>query len=201
MCHYRWVNGQSAQARELGLQARALADSLDEFSLTITVNYYLGLACLSAGDYPGAETYLKENVALLEGDLIHERFGVAGYPAGMSRTYLAWALREGVQMARDINHTWSVVTASWGLATLYIVKGETREALEILEHALSLAREMSLGALTPGVKGSLGYALAVSGRVSEGLAMVQEAIEDAEASGRLAFHALLVTYAGEMSNG
>jgi class 3 adenylate cyclase/tetratricopeptide (TPR) repeat protein len=210
MCHYRWVNGQSAQARELGLQARALADSLDEFSLTITVNYYLGLACLSAGDYPGAETYLKENVALLEGDLIHERFGVAGYPAGMSRTYLAWALaeqgafdegvacgREGVQMARDINHTWSVVTASWGLATLYIVKGETREALEILEHALSLAREMSLGALTPGVKGSLGYALAVSGRVSEGLAMVQEAIEDAEASGRLAFHALLVTYAGE----
>jgi class 3 adenylate cyclase/tetratricopeptide (TPR) repeat protein len=211
MCHYRWVTGQSAQARELGQRARALAESLDDFSLTITANYYLGLACLSAGDYSGAQTYLQENVALLEGDLVRERFGVAGYPAAMSRTYLAWALaeqgafddglvcgREGVQMARKIGHTWSLVTASWGLASLHIVKGEAREALAILEHALSLSHEMSLGALTPGVKGSLGYALAVSGRVSDGLAMVQEAIETAESAGRLAFHALLVTYAGEV---
>ena len=210
MCHYRWVSGQSAQARELGLRARAMAESLDDFSLTITVNYYLGLACLSAGDYPGAETYLRENVALLQGDLVRERFGVAGYPAAMSRTYLAWALaergafdegiacgREGVKMARETDHTWSLVTASWGLASLHIIKGEAHEAIEILEHALSLSREMSLGALTPGVKGSLGYALVVSGRVSDGLSLLEEAMESAEASGRLAFHALLVTYAGE----
>ena len=210
MCHYRWVSGQSAQARELGLRARALAESLDDFSLTITVNYYLGLACLSAGDFSGSVTYLRENVALLQGDLARERFGVAGYPAAMSRTYLAWALaergdfdegvacgREGVQMAREINHAWSLVTAMWGLASLHIVKGEAREALEILENALSLSREMSLGALIPGVKGSLGYALAVSGRVSEGFSLLEEAIEAAEVSGRLVFHALLVNYAGE----
>ena len=54
---------------------RALATSLDDFSLTITANYYLGLACLSAGDYAGAETYLRENVTLIEGDLVRERFG------------------------------------------------------------------------------------------------------------------------------
>ena len=210
MCHYRWVTGRSAQARELGMHARALAESLDDFPLTITANYYLGLACLSAGDYAGARIRLQENVELLQGDLVRERFGVAGYPAAMSRTYLAWALaeqgefdeglacgREGVQMAQDIGHTWSLATASWGLASLHIVKGEAREALVILEHALSLSREMSLGALTPGVTGSLGYALAVSGRVADGLAMVQEAIEAAEASGRLAFHGLLVTYASE----
>jgi tetratricopeptide (TPR) repeat protein len=210
MCHYRWLTGQSARARELGHHARALAESLDDFALTITTNYYLGLANLSAGDYPGARTCLQENVALLEGDLIHERFGVAGYPAAMSRTYLAWALaeqgafdeglalgREGVQMARDTGHTWSLVTASWGLASLHIVKGETREALAILEHALSLSSEMSLGALTPGVKGSLGYALALSGRAADGLALVEDAIESAESAGRLAFHALLVVYAGE----
>jgi class 3 adenylate cyclase/tetratricopeptide (TPR) repeat protein/ribosomal protein L40E len=211
MCHYRWVSGQSAEARQLGLRARALAESLDDFSLTITVNYYLGLACLSAGDYPGAERQLRENVTLLKDDLIHERFGVAGYPAAMSRTYLAWVLaergafdegiaygREGFQMARECNHTWSLVTASWGLASLHIIKGEARDALEILEHALSLSREMSLGALTPGVKGSLGYAYAISGRVSEGLSLLQEAIEAAESSERLALHALLVAYAGDV---
>ncbi len=211
MCHYRWVTGQSAEAHDLGHRARSIAETLGHFSLTVTVNYYLGLACLSTGDYQGAEVFLRQNVELLQGDLIRERCGVAGFPAAMSRSYLAWALaergsfdegmvngQEGVRMAKELDHTWSFVTASWGLASLYTTNGEPERALEILEHALALSREWSLGALTPGVMGSLGYAYAMSGRVCDGLAMLEEALRAAEGSGRLAFHSLLVVYLGEV---
>jgi len=211
MCHYRWVTGQSAKARDLGHRARSMAETLSHFPLTVTVNYYLGLACLSTGDYQGAKTFLHENIESLQGDRIRERFGVAGFPAAMSRSYLAWALaergefdegivngQEGVRIAKELDHTWSFVTASWGLASLYNAKGEPGRALDILEHALALSREWSLAALTPGVMGSLGYAYAMSGHVSDGLSMLQEALEAAEVSGRLAFHSLLVVHMGEV---
>jgi tetratricopeptide (TPR) repeat protein len=211
MCHYRWVTGQSAKARDLGHRARSMAETLSHFPLTVTVNYYLGLACLSTGDYQGATTFLHENIESLQGGLIRERFGVAGFPAAMSRSYLAWALaergefdegivngQEGMRMAKELDHTWSFVTASWGLASLYTTKGELGRTLDILEHALALSREWSLAALTPGVMGSLGYAYAMSGRVSDGLSMLEEALEAAETSGRLAFHSLLVVHMGEV---
>ncbi len=211
MCHYRWVTGQSAQACDLGRRARSMAETLGDVSLTVTANYYLGLACLSAGDYQGAEVFLRENVGLLRGDLARKRLGVAGFPAAMSRSYLAWALaergefdegivngQEAVLMAKELEHAWSFVTAAWGLASLYTIKGEPERALEILERALALSREWYLAALTPGVMGSLGYAQAMSGRLSDGLSMLAEAVAAAEASGRLAFHSVLVVYQGEV---
>ncbi len=211
MCHYSWVTGQSAKACDLGRRARAMAGALGHLPLTVTVNYYLGLACLSAGHYRGAEDFLRENIELLQGDLTRERFGVAGFPAAMSRTYMAWALAErgefdegavngkkGLQIAEELDHTWSFVTASWGLASLDINKGELKPALDLLERALPLSREWHLTALTPGVQGSLGYAYAMSGRVSDGLSMLQEALAATEASRRFAFHSLLLVYLGEV---
>jgi tetratricopeptide (TPR) repeat protein len=210
MCHYRWVTGQSAKAYELGDRARSMEEPLKHFPLRVTVNYYLGLACLSVGDYLRAEKLLRENVDSLQGDRIRERFGVAGYPAAMSRTYLAWALaergefddgmangRKGVQLAEELGHAWSLVTASWGYASVYIVKGEPERALELLDRALGLSREWYLAALIPGVMGSLGYAKAMTGEISDGLSMLQDATRAAEESERLAFHSLLVVYLGE----
>jgi tetratricopeptide (TPR) repeat protein len=210
MCHYRWVTGQSAKAFELGKRARSMQEPLKHFPLRVTANYYLGLACLSVGNYSASEKYLRENVDSIQDDQIRERFGVAGFPAAMSRTYLAWALaergefdegitmgRQGVQMADELGHAWSLVTASWGYASVFITKGEAERALELLERALILSREWHLAALTPGVMGSLGYAKALSGKVSDGLPMLDDACKAAEQSGRLALHTLLVVHLGE----
>ena len=209
-CHYYWVTGQSARAYELGKRAHSMQEPLKHFPLRVTANYYLGLACLSVGDYSGAEKLLGENVDSIPDGQIRERFGVAGFPAAMSRTYLAWALaqrgefdqgivngRKGVRLAEEIGHAWSLVTASWGYATVYITEGEPEPALDLLDRALALSRDWYLAALTPGVMGSLGYAKAMLGQTAEGLSMLQEATRVAEASGRLAFHSLLLVYLGE----
>lgn len=211
MCHYRWLTGQSAKAYELGNRARSMEEPLKHFPLRVTANYYLGLACLSVGDYSGAVRFLRENVDSLQGDRIRERFGVAGFPAAMSRTYLAWALaergefdegiaqgRRGVQLAEELGHAWSLATASWGYASVYVVKGEPERAVELLERALALSREWYLAALTPGVMGSLGYAKAMTGEVSDGLSMLQDATRTAEESERFALHSLLVMYLSEV---
>ena len=210
MCHYLWVTGQSVKACELGHRAHSVAEPLGDFALNVTVNYYLGLACLSVGDYTGAIKYLRRNVESLQEQQSFERFGVAGFPAAMSRTYLAWALaergefseavdigRQGVQLAEELGHAWSLVTASWGFASVFITRGEPERAVELLDRALSLAQEWYLAALIPAVMGSLGYAKIMSGQITDGLSMLQEATKSAEESGRLALHSLLLVYLGD----
>lgn len=210
-CHYFWIVGRSAKAYEQGYSAVSMANSVSHFPLTVTINYYLGLCCLSVGEYTGAIKFFHNNVESLEDDATRERYGVAGYPAAMSATYMAWALSEcgrfseglrygqdGVSLAKEINHAWTLVTASWGLASLYINRRDSHAAINLLEQALPLSKEWHLDALTPGVKGSLGFAYAISGRLEEGLQMLEEAVKDIEASGRLAFHTLFNVYLGEV---
>jgi hypothetical protein len=48
--------------------------------------FFLGSACHGLGDYRRAVDCFRRNVASLEGDLIHERFGMTGLPAVMSRS-------------------------------------------------------------------------------------------------------------------
>ena len=129
----------------------------------------------------------------------------------MSATYMAWTLSEcgrfneglrygqdGVLLAKEINHAWTFATASWGLASLYINRRDSHAAINLLEPAFPLSKEWHFDALTPGIKGSLGFAYAISGRLEEGLQMLKGAVKDIEASGRLAFHTLFNVYLGEV---
>ena len=210
-CHYFWIVGQSAKAYGQGHSAVSVAASSSNFPLNVTINYYLGLACLSVGKYTEAIKCFRDNAESLKDDAIRERYGVAGYPAAMSASYMAWALSEcgrfseglrfgqnGVLLAKEINHAWTLATASWGLASLYINRRDSHAAINLLEQALPLAKEWYLDALTPGIQGSLGFAYAISGRLEEGLQMLKEAVKDIEASGRLAFHTLFNVYLGEV---
>ena len=210
-CHYFWVMGQSAEAHQQGYSAESMANKISHFPLTVTVNYYRGLACLSVGEYANAASFFRNNIESMKGSATRERYGVAGYPAAMSGTYMAWALAEcgsfsdgirygqdGVLLAKELNHAWTLVTASWGLASLYITKRDVEAAINLLEHVLPLSYKWHLDALTPGVKGSLGFAYALSDRLADGLSMLEEAVNDIEASGRLAFHTLLNIYLGEV---
>ncbi|MDJ0957609.1 MAG: adenylate/guanylate cyclase domain-containing protein [Arenicellales bacterium] len=210
-CHYFWIVGQSKKAFEQGRSADSVKTSVSNFSLNVTINYYLGLACLSVGEYTDAIDFFRNNVESLEDEAPRERYGVAGFPAAMSATYMAWALSEcgrfneglrygqnGVLLAKEINHAWTLVTAFWGLASLHINRRDAHAAINLLEQAVPLSREWNLEALTPGIKGSLGFAYAISGRLEEGLQMLKETVKDIEASGRLAFHTLLNVYLGEV---
>src|SRR6266511_4533803 len=80
-------------------------------------------------------------------------FGLTALPAVLSRAYLAWCLaelgafaegittgEEGVQMAKTVNHPYSLLVAAGGVGMLYFRKGALHQAIAMLEGGLELCR-------------------------------------------------------------
>jgi tetratricopeptide (TPR) repeat protein len=175
------------------------------------VNLYVGAACLAAGEIRQAEGHLESTVRLLEGDLVRERFGLHGFPAAIARSYLAWALaergdfdqaivrgQEGMDIADATHHAYSQAYVCWGLALPHVVRGDLTEAARVLERATSLCREWNLPLIGSLVSGLLGLARARSGRVADGVALLEEAVATHEHTfGNGVWHSLNVNWLGE----
>ena len=173
-------------------------------------NYYAGAACFASTDYAQAEVYLRRAVPSFAGALGRERFGLAGYPAVMSRWLLASCLaergsfgeglacaQEGLRIAEEVRHPYSLILASWGVALALTLQGEFDRASAQLAHALALCRDWSVAALTPVTAGFLAYVHALSGRIAEGLSSLQQAKKDLESSGLALYDSRLTLWLGE----
>ncbi|HXJ77208.1 MAG TPA: AAA family ATPase [Candidatus Methylomirabilis sp.] len=203
MSQHLWVTGHPTEARAFGQSAVASATRVGDFALTAAANYHLGLACHGSGDYRPAESCFRMVVQLLEGELCRERCGLEGFPALLSRGYLAWTLaelgqfsegivqgQEGIRIAQTVDQPFSLTMAYRGLGSLYCVQGDFDHAIPVLERGLALSRESNMTLLSPTVMGWLGYAYAMSGRRAEGLSSLHEAVAGIESMGIGAFHAL-----------
>jgi class 3 adenylate cyclase/tetratricopeptide (TPR) repeat protein len=186
MCLDLWLAGHARDARECGKRADSLAEAVGDFPLRVFANYYLSIVSLASGDYQRAETLCRRNVESLTGDLSRERFGTIGFPAVSARAWLTWLLAdrglfdeaithglEGVRLAEALEHAWSLVLVCWGLGYAHGVKGELSEASRVLEQALALCERWSFTYLSPGVTATLGHVYALSGRIPEGLALLE----------------------------
>src|SRR5262249_46529768 len=132
------------------------------------------------------------------------------FPAVMSRAYVAFSLaqrgefdegiahgRDGIRIGEEIDHPYSLIIACWGLASLYGIKGEFGHAARLLERALALSRDWHLTILAPRVTGFLGQVYAHSGRVAEGLSLLQQAVKASESIGVGVFHSMIVIHLAE----
>jgi tetratricopeptide (TPR) repeat protein len=205
MGHFLWMTGHSAEARTSARRAQVIAGALSDFPLEVGAKFYVGTDCLTSGDYRDAATELRKVVQLLEGERQGDRCGLAGFPAAMSRGYLAWSLaesgafdeamvhgQEGIRIAEAMDHPYSWVVASWGLAHVYRLRGDLRHAVPLLERALVLCRDWNLATLSTSSAGWLGAVYALSGRVAEGLSLLDECQKSPEN-----FQPLIVAQMGE----
>jgi len=203
--HYFWSTGHSAEARTFAESARAIADALGDLPLQVGASHYLGAVCLTSGDYRQAETFLGKVVHSLEGDRGRDRYGLTGFPATMARGYLAWALaergafdegivygQEGLRLAEALDHPYSWIATSWGPAQLYRLRGELTHAVRLLERAQALCRDWNILRLSGTTAGFLGFVYVLSGRVTEGLTLLNEAQESDEQ-----WQTLIVAHMGE----
>jgi class 3 adenylate cyclase/tetratricopeptide (TPR) repeat protein len=208
MSHYFWFTGQSAEARTFGQNAHAIAETLGDRLLGAAATTYLGLDCLTSGDYWHAEDFFRNVLESLAAERERERCGLPFFPVPACNALLAWALAErgvfdesvargqdAARITEALDHPYTRVFVSWGLGSLYGGKGEFSHAVDLLERALALSREMNLG--TPSwssdiprsthvsasvtyhwvTTGLLGYTYALSGRVAEGLLLLEQASE------------------------
>src|SRR5262249_20931655 len=134
----------------------------------------------------------RRTVELLKGRE-NERVVMAGFPAVMARGWLAWVLadmgqfedgirlgHEALQLAEAFGQPFSLARTLNDLGYLYCIRGDPGRSVPLLERALALWTERNLRVSSPVTMGLLGYAYALSGRVSEGLTLLKEAEVTAE---------------------
>jgi tetratricopeptide (TPR) repeat protein len=203
------ATGNLTDGRRFAQSACAVAETLGEFSLQIVANFYMGTACLFSGDVRRAADLFRKIAHSLEGDRTRERHRLAGFPAVMSRSYLATACAhlgafdegitqglEGVRIAEVLDHPFSLAFACHNLAELYSAKGEHGQAITLAERGLALCHDWNLTLLTPVLTRTLGHAYASSGRAAEGVSWLQRAVTAHESIGR-ALSPLMLVQLGE----
>jgi tetratricopeptide (TPR) repeat protein len=170
----------------------------------------VGLAYYSVGDYPRAVECLRAIIRRLEGDQVHERFGWAGLPAVLSRAYLAGCLaeqgaflegicvaQEAVSIAEAADHHFSLGQALFNLGVLHVRLGELVRAVEILERCLDLNRLADVPAQLASTTSALGYAYALSGRVPEGIRLLEEGVAESVSRSIVARYSQWVAWSSE----
>ena len=202
MTHHFWTSSDPENAVQSGQRARAAAVACGDFALRVVANCRLGQAYQSLGDYPRARECFQSNVESLEGDLIRERFGEAYLPSVFTRVWLIHVLaargefaegiargEEGVQIAEAVDHPATLALACRGLGYLYLRKGEFDEAIRFLERSREVSQAWSIRSFIQGILGYLGYAHALSGRLTDGLSLFDQWSEQVAATGDLSGHA------------
>jgi class 3 adenylate cyclase/tetratricopeptide (TPR) repeat protein len=179
---------EATHQRTAAEQARAFGQTLADVPLQVAATFLLGTACIDVGDYRRAEDLLGEVVRSLDGDLARERCGLYGFPVVLSRSWLMRALaergaftqgvtygQEAIRLAEALGHAGgaSLGLALWQLGYLHGLKGDFGQAVRLLERGLTVSREANLRLLSAHNAGVLGEVLVRSGRVAEGLDLLQ----------------------------
>jgi len=175
------MGGHSA-AIESGQRALTIASALKEVALQAATTIYVGIAYHYLGDYDRAIAVLTRTVVALEGELLYERFDLPSVPSVSARAWLAPYLaergeftqgiargEEAVRLAEAVDNPSSLIVAYAGIGSLYLCKGDLHQAISALEHGLRICQDTMLDNLLLFriVASRLGYAYALSGRITE----------------------------------
>jgi tetratricopeptide (TPR) repeat protein len=184
--------GEHIAAIESGQRALTIASALKEVALQAATTIYLGIVYHYLGEYDRAIAILTRTVVSLEGELLYERFDLPTVPSVSARAWLARYLaelgeftqgiakgEEAVRLAEAVDNPSSLIVAYAGIGSLYLCKGDLHQAISALEHGLRICRDTMLDNLLLFriVASRLGYAYALSGRITEALMLLEQAIE------------------------
>jgi class 3 adenylate cyclase/tetratricopeptide (TPR) repeat protein len=177
-------------AVEMGQRALTIATDLGDFVLGAVARVSLGRAFHELGDYRRAMGFLRPNVETLSGPRARERFGQPILLSINSRMWLAWChawrgeFEEAAALAAechditaDIDQPADLIIACNTLGLPAVLRGDVGLAVPALEQALLLARTRNIRSPQAASASFLGYAYTLGGRLSEGVALLEEALE------------------------
>ena len=188
LADYSCRMGDHDRALEYGRQALAIAEPLDDLSLRLRSNLYLGQIHYARGDYRTAIRFLEWNVAALEGGREREFLGHSQLPSVHARTNLAWCYaelgefeaaarrgQEGILIAESVDHPYTLANACAGIGGAYVRRGDLAAAIPVLERGLELCRSWTLSLWFPRVATALGEAFVLAGRADEAVMLLEQA--------------------------
>jgi tetratricopeptide (TPR) repeat protein len=179
------------QAARLGRQALAIGQALGDLAIEAPARTHLGMACFALGQLREAAGLLRRNMETLTGVARHERFGQVAVQSGWSGAELTRVLadlgdfadaiamaKEVVAIATEANSQYTLAFAWIGDGWTWASKGEFEEAIGVLDRSLELCRTLQFTALSAIVRFLFGFALALGGRVAEGLSVADDLAGD-----------------------
>jgi len=174
------------------------------------VHLSLGQFYYDMGDYPRAVENLQRNAVTPQTALHAERFGAIGSVAATSLAWLSYCHAEcgtfaeglaiaeqALRIAEHAHDPFSQIEACYGVSVVYRRRGNMSQAIPALERAIGLCQEWRIPLFLPRYTAALGLSYALAGDVTAGLAMVEEAMEQAVARGRPRGLALMLTWLSE----
>ena len=204
-----WMAGDSDRAIELNQRVLAIAIGHNDLSLQTSANARLGQVWQTRGDYRQAAEHLNQVAEALQGDRLYERMSTATLASVFIRDRLAWCLvelgqfaeamaraEEAGRIAREVDHSRSLVYAHRSLGLVPLRRGDLVQAIPPLERAVELSRAILTRVHFDVAAAYLGYAYALSGRLPEGVALLEAALANPAATG-IANHPLFLAYLGE----
>jgi tetratricopeptide (TPR) repeat protein len=185
---HHWQAGEHEEAIKIGEKGIALAEQADDFSVLTTTKQHLGLALLARGEYARQTKLHHEVVQSLDGKHMLQRHGMAGYPAALSRGFLAYGLtelgefqeafrwaREGVEIAHQVNSAMTTVWVTNNLALTHLMMGEPEKSLELMQPNFALCCKSEVKLLFSQTAGILGHTLTIAGRPLESAKVLEQA--------------------------
>jgi tetratricopeptide (TPR) repeat protein len=131
-------------------------------------------------------------------------------PSSNCRTWVALSLanlgefgaaiataEDGLRIAETAEHHYSIANACWGVAGSNLLWGDCDKVIRALEPSLELCRRGNFAFSFPWISGALGLAYTRSGRAAEGLALLEEAVQQSAALNFMAVHPRTLTWFGE----
>ncbi len=180
--------GDHVRAIDTGRRALEIGRKQNDVLVQVIATFYLAYPHQQRGDLEQAVEGLKWIAATLRGKMIHERFGMAGYPAVLARALLAWCLAdlgafaearryadEAIDIAETIDQPWSLGVAQTYLGHFYLGQGDIARAIYLLEQCRALIERWDLPRLDSFASSLLGAAYAWDGRHSESLPLLENA--------------------------
>jgi class 3 adenylate cyclase/tetratricopeptide (TPR) repeat protein len=190
MANCLWHLADHEGAVQAGRRALAIATALANGPLRAEASFRLGQAYHPLGEYGQAIELLRASLESLPGELKYERLGGSGLLSVFARTWLAWCLaevgefeegiargKEAVEIARSVDHPYTLVHADFGVGLVHLRRGDLDEARAVLEHGLGVCRAADLPWPLPVVAAQLGLAYALSGRIAEALPLLSQVAE------------------------
>jgi tetratricopeptide (TPR) repeat protein len=132
-------------------------------------------------------------------------------PSVMSRAFLAWCLseigefqtafeiaEEGLQLGESAGQPCDVLIATWGGGVAFVRRGQTAQAIPLLERSLDICRRAGLPMYFHYIGAALGPAYAQGGDVHQAIAILEDTVAHDRRRGVVPNHALTLASLGDV---
>lgn len=186
MATWSWCIGDPDRALDYAKRSRGIALALHDDALEALVNHREGEAHVSLGNFRRAIDAFGRNLERRTSVASAHRYGMAALQSVTSRSWSAWCLAglgefetarnvaaQSVEISEASNHPYSLAATYMGLGQRHQMRGEFDSAIQTLERAIDICKNANFGPLYKYGAPNLGLAYVRSGRIEEGLELLE----------------------------